>query len=65
MKGLLERAPDLIFEMEFVHTFASRSKVFKYIHMHYQSLKLLIYGLVVVLNLNAMMAHFPREKHIG
>lgn len=65
MKGLFDRAPDLIFEMDFVYKFASRSRVFKYIHMHYYNIKLLIYGLVIMLNLNILMAHFPRERGHG
>jgi hypothetical protein len=65
MKELLTQAPIFMAEMEQIYKLSQWSKVYTFIHHNIVNIKWSMYALVVLLNLNIVMASYGSNKDYG
>jgi hypothetical protein len=61
VKELINQVPSMAAEMKQIYRLAILSDLYRTMHTHFESIKLLQYALVVLLNLNVMLAGYGRE----
>lgn len=61
LKGLISAVEEFITEAKNVHSLASKYKLYKIIHENIVNIKLLMYALVVLLNVNCLMSDEVRN----
>jgi hypothetical protein len=62
MKELIRAEPNLTAEMQQVYHLAQKSSLYKFMHLHFQEIKMVQYALVLLLNLNVVMASYGANK---
>jgi len=61
VKELIKEAPHFIAEMKQVFSLARSSKLYEFMHHNLTSIKMLQYALVILLNLNVIMASYGQD----
>jgi hypothetical protein len=62
MKELIKAEPNLTAEMQQVYSLAQQSNIYKFMHQNFQAIKMVQYALVLLLNLNVVMASYGQDK---
>ena len=65
MKDLMKEAPQFMNEMQQIYKMSNRSRLYKYIHHNIVNIKWSMYALVVLLNINVVMASYGKGQPYG